>query len=123
MMSELYYRNSAGHAYADYDVNKIKLFVNNESTMESAIDPNTIYPIDQLMSLVAQHWYGQAEGTTIPAEKLLSRSGGPFDYDTIVYLGTPPRVYACSGGLGSLIDNPRQHAPFSAHFMYGTYVE
>ena len=123
MMSELYYRNSAGHAYADYDINKIKLFVNNESTGQSAIDPNTIYPIDQLMQLVAQYWYGQEAGTTIPAEKLLSRSGGPFDYDTIVYLGTPPRVYACSGGLGSLIDNPRQHAPFSAHFMYGTYVE
>jgi len=48
-MSELYYRNSAGHAYADYDINKIKLFVNNESTGQSAIDPNTIYPIDQLM--------------------------------------------------------------------------
>jgi hypothetical protein len=32
MMSELYYRNAAGHAYADYDINKIKLFVNNESS-------------------------------------------------------------------------------------------
>ena len=123
MMSELYYRNSAGHAYADYDVNKIKLFVNNDSTGQLAIDPNTIYPINQLMQLVAQYWYGQAAGTTIAAEKLLTRSGGPFEYDTIVYLGTPPKVYACSGGLGSLIDNPTQHAPFSSHFMYGTYVE
>ena len=123
MMSELYYRNSAGHAYADYDINKTKLFVNNESSGQLAIDPNTIYPINQLMQLVAQYWYGQKAGTTIDAEKLLTRSGGPFEYDTIVYLGTPPKVYACSGGLGSLIDNPAQHAPFSAHFMYGTYVE
>lgn len=123
MMSELYYRNSAGHAYADYDINKTKLFVNNESSGQLAIDPNTIYPINQLMQLVAQYWYGQKAGTTIDAEKLLTRSGGPFEYDTIVYLGTPPKVYACSGGLGSLIDNPTQHAPFSAHFMYGTYVE
>ena len=123
MMSELYYRNSAGHAYADYDINKTKLFVNNESSGQLAIDPNTIYPINQLMQLVAQYWYGQKAGTTITAEKLLTRSGGPFEYDTIVYLGTPPKVYACSGGLGSLIDNPAQHAPFSAHFMYGTYVE
>ena len=32
MMSELYYRNSAGHSYADYDVNKIKLFADNEQS-------------------------------------------------------------------------------------------
>ena len=31
MMSELYYRNSAGHVYADYDVNKIKLFSDEQS--------------------------------------------------------------------------------------------
>ena len=41
MMSELYYRNSAGHSYADYDVNKIKLFADNKQ-------PNTIQNSEDL---------------------------------------------------------------------------
>lgn len=43
MMSELYYRNIAGHAYADYDVNKIKYNVNNKTgavTYEAPDDSN-----------------------------------------------------------------------------------
>lgn len=40
MMSELYYRNSAGHAYADYDVNKIKLFADDKqlNTIQNSED-------------------------------------------------------------------------------------
>ena len=120
-MSELYYRNTAGHAYADYDINKTKITVNNKSEQKLPIDPNTLYNINELMSLVATHYYGTS---TITPEQLLTRSGGPFEYDTIVYLkSNSGQYYACSGGLGSLIDKPSQHAPFEAHFMYGTYIK
>lgn len=121
LMSELYYRNTAGHAYADYDINKTKITVNNKSEQKLPIDPNTLYDINQLMTLVATHYYGTS---TITPEQLLTRSGGPFEYDTIVYLkSNSGQHYACSGGLGSLIDKPSQHAPFDAHFMYGTYIK
>ena len=121
LMSELYYRNAAGHAYADYDINKTKITVNNKSEQKLPIDPNTLYNINELISLVATHYYGTS---TITPEQLLTRSGGPFEYDTIVYLkSNSGQHYACSGGLGSLIDKPSQHAPFEAHFMYGTYIK
>ena len=126
LMSELYYRNAAGHAYADYDINKIKIIVDNSVNNSNAnIDPNTLYDINKLMELVTKYWYGLEDGNIIDKEKLLTRSGGPFEYDTIVYLKSSGKnqYYACSGGLGSLIDNPQQHAPFDAHFMYGTYIE
>ena len=120
-MSELYYRNAARHAYADYDINKTKITVNNKYEGQPLIDPNTLYDINQLMTLVATHYYGTS---TITPEQLLTRSGGPFEYDTIVYLKSNlGQYYACSGGLGSLIDKPSQHAPFDAHFMYGTYIK
>ena len=120
-MSELYYHNAAGHAYADYDLNKTKITVNNKSEQKLPIDPNTLYNINELISLVATHYYGTS---TITPEQLLTRSGGPFEYDTIVYLkSNSGQHYACSGGLGSLIDKPSQHAPFEAHFMYGTYIK
>ena len=121
LMSELYYRNAAGHAYADYDINKTKLIVDNKYEGQPLIDPNTLYDINELMKLVAIHYYGTS---TITPEQLLTRSGGPFEYDTIVYLkSNSGQYYACSGGLGSLIDKPGQHAPFDAHFMYGTYIK
>lgn len=81
------------------------------------------------MTYVAKNWFGQ---DTLPSDtttsnkrgdSLLTRSGGPFDYDTKIYLGTPPNCWACSGGLGSLIDNPSQHALFSQHYMYSTFIE
>lgn len=129
MMSELYYRNAAGHAYADYDANKVKYIVDNNSESTSGLKPNELYNIEEVMTYVAKNWFGQ---DTLPSDtttsnkrgdSLLTRSGGPFDYDTKVYLGTPPNCWACSGGLGSLIDNPGQHAPFSDHYMYGTFIE
>jgi hypothetical protein len=130
MMTELYYRNSAGHAYADYDANKTKYTVDNEGPGTSGLDPNSLYTIEEIMSYVAQNWYG---ASILPSdtpgagnargESLLTRSGGPFDYDTKVYLGTPPHCYACSGGLGDLIDRGNRHAPFSAHYMYGAFIE
>ena len=125
LMSELYYRNAAGHAYADYDINKIKIIVDNSvNNSNTNIDPNTLYDINELMKLVTKYWYGLEDGNIIDKEKLLTRSGGPFEYDTIVYLKSKSgQHYACSGGLGSLIDKPQQHAPFDAHFMYGTYIE
>ena len=130
MMSELYYRNSAGHAYADYDANKTKYTVDNNGAGTSGLDPNQLYTIEQIMSYVAQNWYGLDSLPSDTAgvgnrrgESLLTRSGGPFDYDTKVYLGTPPHCYACSGGLGDLVDNEWKHAPFSAHYMYGAFIE
>lgn len=126
LMSELYYRNAAGHAYADYDINKIKIIVDNSVNNSNAnIDPNTLYDINKLMELVTKYWYGIEDGSIIDKEKLLTRSGGPFEYNTIVYLkySGKNQYYACSGGLGSLIDKPGQHAPFDAHFMYGTYIK
>jgi hypothetical protein len=44
MMSELYYRNSAGHAYADYDVNKVKYLVDNKVTTGEYADPTSFDP-------------------------------------------------------------------------------
>ena len=102
----MYYRNAAGHAYADYDINKIKIIVDNSVNNSNAnIDPNTLYDINSLMNLVAKYYYGTS---TITPEQLLTRSEGPFEYDTIVYLKSSGKnqYYACSGGLGSLIDNP-----------------
>jgi hypothetical protein len=81
------------------------------------------------MTHVATKWYGTSTlpsdttSTNARGESLLTRSGGPFDYDTKVYLGTPPHCYACSGGLGDLIDRGERHAPFSAHYMYGAFIE
>jgi hypothetical protein len=40
MMTELYYRNSAGHAYADYDANKTKYLVDNDKEGTTGLDPN-----------------------------------------------------------------------------------
>ena len=144
MMSELYYRNSAGHSYADYDVNKIKYLVDNKTgvpTYEApddnghtysggTLDPEQVYNIEQVMKYVAKNYYGTE---TLPSdttnessrgESLLTRSGGPFDYNTIVYLGSRQGgFYACSGGLGDLIDHPNWHAPFAAHYMYGSFIE
>ena len=96
LMSELYYRNAARHAYADYDINKTKLIVDNKYEGQPLIDPNTLYDINELMKLVAIHYYGTS---TITPEQLLTRSGGPFEYDTIVYLkSNSGQYYACSGG-------------------------
>jgi len=39
IMSELYYRNKAMHAYADYDINKIRYTVNNRTGDPSYIQP------------------------------------------------------------------------------------
>jgi len=143
IMSELYYRNIAGHAYADYDVNKIKYNVNNktgEVTYDTpddsghvysggTLDPEQVYNIEQVMSYVAKNYYGldrlpsDTTSDNSRGESLLTRSGGPFDYNTIVYLGRRPNFYACSGGLGDLIDNGRYHAPFANHYMYGSFIE
>jgi hypothetical protein len=130
MMSELYYRNAAGHVYADYDANKVKYLVDNDHEGTSVLNPNTLYNIEQVMTYVARYWYGEqslpSDNTTTNArgESLLTRSGGPFDYDTKVYLTSGNNnYYACSGGLGDLIDRGNRHAPFSAHYMYGTFIE
>jgi hypothetical protein len=53
MMTELYYRNSAGHAYADYDANKIKYTVDNTGAGTTGLDPNTLYSIEDIMGYVA----------------------------------------------------------------------
>ena len=144
IMSELYYRNSAGHSYADYDVNKTRYTINNKtgapayvtpddvnhSYTSGQLDPNELYNIEQVMAYVAKNYYNQdrlPSDTTSDnsrGESLLTRSGGPFDYNTIVYLGSRRRgFYACSGGLGDLIDRGNWHAPFADHFMYGSYIE
>jgi hypothetical protein len=143
MMTELYYRNAAGHAYADYDINKVVYNVDNThgpTIGDEELDPNKLYHIDEIMDYVASHWYGtdtlpSAVGKTADdasrGESLLTRSGGPFDYDTIVYLWNTRVVngkqemfwYACSGGLGNLIDESWHHAPYSAHYMYGSYIK
>jgi len=144
MMSELYYRNSAGHAYADYDVNKVHYTIDNsvgrleyENPDDSGhtysggqLDPNEIYNIEQVMDYVAKNYYNtdklpsDTTSDNSRGESLLTRSGGPFDYNTIVYLGNRSYgFYACSGGLGDLIDRGNRHAPFSHHYMYGSYIE
>jgi hypothetical protein len=141
MMSELYYRNSAGHSYADYDINKIKFTVDNTATTTvGGLIPDKLYSIDEIMEYVARNWYGISSGILPSAEgkdkddasrgeSLLERSGGPFKYDTTVYLWNfrwnnqtkkqESYYYACSGPLGDLIDRADWHAPYSAHFMYG----
>jgi len=142
MMSELYYRNSAGHAYSDYDINKVKFNVDNTHIGTEGLDPNELYHVEDIMKYVARNWYGNQDGVlpgeasldkedTKRGEALLKRSGGPFDYDTIVYLwnfryrnGKPEQYYyACSGGLGNLIDHPERHVPFTDHYMYGSFIE
>jgi transcription elongation factor Elf1 len=142
MMSELYYRNSAGHAYADYDINKVKFNVDNTHVVTEGLDPDKLYHVEDIMKYVARNWYNNADGIlpgeasldkedTKRGEALLKRSGGPFDYDTIVYLWnfrtrngkTEQYYYACSGGLGHLIDHPEYHVPFTDHYMYGSYIE
>ena len=144
MMSELYYRNKAGHAYADYDTNKIKYDVNNEYVSTSGgLNPDQLYNIEEVMRYVAKNWYGKAneilpsaEGIQDPdnpvrGESLLERSGGPFSYDTVVYLWNfrwrngkqEQYYYACSGGLGHLIDHYEYHVPFTSHYMYGAYIQ
>ena len=146
MMTELYYRNSAGHAYADYEINKVKYTVNENGKPEYAgiegdfsvdkpLNPEQRYNINQIVLYVAKNWY-RAENNQLPsgtpnsdvydnewAKGLLKQYGGPFDYDTAVYLGSyRGGFYACSGGLGDLITRGNRHAPFSDHFMFGNYV-
>jgi len=72
MMTELYYRNSAGHSYADYDVNKIKYLVDNSTGAVSyespddnghtysggTLNPEEVYNIEQVMKYVAKNYYG-----------------------------------------------------------------
>ena len=136
LMTELYYRNSAGHAYADYDINKVKFTVDNLAEKDiNALDPLKLYNIEEVMEYVASKWFGsdtlpsdtlEAQQDTLTnrrGESLLTRSDGPFEYDTKVYLKGYKDYYACSGGLGDLIDNRRRHAPFADHFMYGTFIE
>lgn len=149
IMSELYYRNKAMHAYADYDINKIKYTVNNRTGNPSyiqpgvsgdyttaSLDPSQVYNIEQVMDYVAKRFF---QSDRLPSdtdearadrysnrrgESLLTRSGGPFDYDTTVYLGSPQTgYYVCSGGLGNLIEHKGNHAPFSKHYMYGSYID
>jgi len=144
-MTELYYRNSAGHAYADYDINKIKYTagdngevtyagINSDFRTDLPLNPEERYTIDQIVLYVARNWYKTEtlpSGTPDPsnvyanewAKSLLKQYGGPFEFDTAVYLGSYQYgFYACSGGLGDLIIRGNRHAPFSDHFMFGSYV-
>jgi hypothetical protein len=68
MMTELYYRNSAGHAYADYEINKVKYTVNEngvpeysgigaEFDVDKPLNPEERYTIDQIVLYVAKNWY------------------------------------------------------------------
>ena len=56
LMSEIYYRNKAGHAYADYDDNKI-IYNVNEALEENDDNDNSIFNIVEVMLYVARRWY------------------------------------------------------------------
>ena len=149
LMSELYYRNAAGHAYADYDVNKIKYQIVDKGNALSyatnsdindnytkPLNPSALYSINFVAKYVAYNWYGNANkqlGGVDPdnapandnswAAPLLTTNGGPFEPETIVYLGTETNPWICSGNLANLIASAATHAPFHKHFMYGSYIE
>ena len=51
LMSELYYRNIAGHYYADHDNNKVKYKIKTEiTTNEGILQPDEIYDINYLVA-------------------------------------------------------------------------
>jgi len=148
LMTELYYRNAAGHAYADYDVNKTKYTVTKNGAVEYAsdgdtqqeninkpLDPSALYTIGFVADYVAKNHYmadtlpsGSNPNSATPADNtwaksLLKSEGGPFDYETVVYLGTKEHPWICSGNLGDLIYYGNHHAPFNKHFLYGKQIE
>ena len=148
LMTELYYRNSAGHAYADYDINKVKYTVTKGGALQYAtdgdtqqeninkpLDPSALYTIGFVAEYVAKNHFksdslpsGTNPNSVTPADNtwakaLLKGDGGPFDYETVVYLGTKEHPWICSGNLGDLIYYGGHHAPFNQHFLYGKQIE
>jgi hypothetical protein len=70
LMTELYYRNAAGHAYADYDINKTKYTVSkggaldyaadndvSETNLNKPLDPSALYSIGFVAGYVAKNHY------------------------------------------------------------------